>query len=92
MKNTCSSSPIHSGIPRRNGDAEIHGEETEDDSLRGGRTTVKWRHKRLDLPTFDGTNPDGWILRAEHFFAFYRLEAAEKLEAAVVAFDGDALL
>lgn len=41
---------------------------------------------------FDGTNPDGWILRAERYFAFYRLNEAEKIEAAVVGFDGDALL
>lgn len=50
-----------------------------------------WRYKRLDLPTFDGSNPDGWVLRAERYFDFYRLDEKEKLEAAVVALDGDAL-
>ncbi|KAL4567338.1 hypothetical protein LXL04_022921 [Taraxacum kok-saghyz] len=24
-----------------------------------------WRFRKLDMPIFDGTNPDGWILRAE---------------------------
>lgn len=42
------------------------------------------------MPTFDGKNPR-WILRAERFFNFYRLSEEEKMEAAVVAFDGRVL-
>lgn len=59
----------------------------ENDGHRGN-----WKYRKLDLPQFDGTNPDGWILRAERYFAFYRLNDEEKLEAAVVGFDGDALV
>lgn len=44
------------------------------------------------MPLFDGTNPDGWILRAERYFQFYRLTEEDKIEAAVVALEGDALL
>ena len=51
-----------------------------------------WKVKKLDLPIFDGTNPDGWIFRAERYFHFYRLGDEEVLEAAVVSLDGDALL
>ncbi|XP_074337653.1 uncharacterized protein LOC141674849 [Apium graveolens] len=51
-----------------------------------------WKVKKLDLPVFDGMNPDGWILRAERYFHFYRLGEEESLEAAVVSLDGDALL
>lgn len=47
---------------------------------------------KLDLPTFEGTNPDGWIFRAERYFKFYRLGEDEQLEAAVVYLDRDALL
>ncbi|KAL2894117.1 Retrotransposon-derived protein PEG10 [Bienertia sinuspersici] len=56
----------------------------------GGR--ANWRYKKLDLPLFDGNNPDGWIMRAERYFNFYRLGDEEKVEAAVVALEGDALL
>lgn len=44
-------------------------------SYRGGHSGPggNWRHKKLDMPTFDGTNPDGWVLRGERFFAFYGL-------------------
>lgn len=41
-----------------------------------------WKVKKLDLPIFTGTNPDGWILRAERYFQFYRLGEEETLEAA----------
>lgn len=51
-----------------------------------------WRYKKLDLPVYSGPNPDGWILRAERYFEFYRLTEMEKLEAAIVSLDGDALL
>ncbi|KAL8103703.1 hypothetical protein AgCh_028050 [Apium graveolens] len=48
-----------------------------------GNSKNAWRHKKLDLPLFDGTNPDGWILRAERFFDFYGLTEQEKVEATV---------
>lgn len=51
-----------------------------------------WRHKKLDMPLFDGTNLDGWILRAERFFSFYGLTEEEKVEATLVALEGQALL
>lgn len=46
----------------------------------------------MDLPLFDGDNPDEWILRAGRYFKFHHLEETEKVEAAVVALEGDALL
>ncbi|KAL2905021.1 Protein transport protein BOS1, partial [Bienertia sinuspersici] len=60
----------------------------------GGGTNgggASWRLKKLDLPLFEGNYPDGWILRAERYFQFYWLSEEEKLEAAVVALEGDAL-
>ena len=30
-----------------------------------------WKAKKLDLPTFDGRNPDGWIIKVERYFHFY---------------------
>ena len=51
-----------------------------------------FRFRKLEMPLFDGTNPDGWILKAERFFNFNRFSNDEKLEAAVISFEGDALL
>ncbi|XP_021776460.1 uncharacterized protein LOC110740287 [Chenopodium quinoa] len=53
----------------------------------GGR----WRHRKLEIPTFDGTEPDNWIIRTELYFEVYHLSEREKMEAAVVATDGGAL-
>lgn len=49
---------------------------------------ANWRFKKLDMPLFDGVNPDGWILRAERYHQFYRLIEEDKLEAAIVALEG----
>ncbi|CAH1441894.1 unnamed protein product [Lactuca virosa] len=53
---------------------------------------LNWRFRKLDMPLFDGEHPDGWILRVERYFNFYKLSEADKMEAAVVALEGDALL
>lgn len=50
-----------------------------------------WHYRKLDMPIFDRNDPDGWILRVERYFAFYRLTEEEMLEAVAVALDGDAL-
>lgn len=50
-----------------------------------------WRYRKLDMPVFDGDDPDGWILRVERYFAFYRLTEDEMLEAVGLAMDGEAL-
>lgn len=55
----------------------------------GGR--YEFRHRKIDMPTFDGTDPDGWILQAERYFAIYQLLDEEKITAAVLALSGDAL-
>ena len=62
----------------------------------GGSSSGGTRHdflfRKLEMPLFDGSNPDGWILKAERYFAVNRLSNEEKLEAAIIAFEGDALL
>lgn len=50
-----------------------------------------WRYRKLDMPVFDGSDPDGWIMKIERYFGFYRLSEDEMLEAVVVAMEGDAL-
>ncbi|XP_063935341.1 transposon Tf2-1 polyprotein isoform X1 [Daucus carota subsp. sativus] len=56
-----------------------------------GGGSGNWRFRKLDMPIFDGGDPDGWVLRVERYFAFYRLTEEEMLEAVAVALEGDAL-
>lgn len=73
-------------------DRSVDEGEDEQGFAGGFRGGGNWRTKKLDLPIFSGNNPDGWIIRAERFFQFYRLTEEEQVEAAVVSMDGDALL
>lgn len=56
-----------------------------------GRNEGKWKYMRLEMPLFDGSDLASWILRGENFFDIYRLTEEEKLDAAVVSMEGDAL-
>lgn len=57
----------------------------------GGGGGGNWKYRKLDMPIFYGTDPDGWVLRVERYFGFNKLTEEEMLEAAAVAMDGDAL-
>lgn len=56
-----------------------------------GKGRYDYRQRKIDMTTFDGTDPDGWILQAECYFAIYQLINEEKVEAAVLSLSGDAL-
>ena len=47
--------------------------------------------QRLKLLVFEGMNLEGWIFRAEHYFAICRLREVDKLEAAVNSLDRKSL-
>lgn len=36
----------------------------------GGFEGGNWHYRKLDMPIFEGTDPDGWIVRVERYFAF----------------------
>ena len=51
-----------------------------------------WRGgRRLKMPLFCGENLEGWIFRAELFFEINRLTEAERMMAAGVSFEEEAL-
>lgn len=50
-----------------------------------------WRYRKFDMPMFHGSDPDGWLMRVERYFNFYRLTEEKRLEAVVVALEGNAL-
>lgn len=45
----------------------------------------------LDLPAFQGKNPNGWIAKVEHYFSVYGLNETEKIATALLALEGRAL-
>lgn len=40
---------------------------------------------------FEGENPEGWVFKAERYFNLTQISEAEKMEAAAICFDGEAL-
>ena len=44
------------------------GEAKRGEKVRGSEWRYEGRGKRLEMPVFDGSNPDGWVFRAERFF------------------------
>ena len=63
-------------------------------SQREERTQEKsnWKTRRLELPPFNGQEPDEWILKAEKYLTFYQLNEREKVKASVVSFKGEAMI
>ena len=67
------------------------GEEEETPPVTDTRTKRDTLPRKLELPIFDGNNPNGWLFRAERYFEINRLTSSEKLCAAVVCLEGVAL-
>lgn len=49
------------------------------------------RVHRLEFPVFYGEDPDGWISKVERYFDVYGLTKPEKMGAAVMGLEDDAL-
>ncbi|KOM51969.1 hypothetical protein LR48_Vigan09g062800 [Vigna angularis] len=61
-------------------------EEEEDD---GGEVQRSWM-KRVELPTFEGTDPMGWIAKAEKFFDLQNVTEREKMKLVYICMEGGA--
>lgn len=53
--------------------------------------SLNWKYRKIDMPIFDGSEPDGWLAKIERYFQIYRLTEEAMLEASAVAMEGDAL-
>ena len=47
--------------------------------------------RKLELPIFEGNNPDGWLIRAKRYFEINGVVPTDRLQAAMVCVEGDAL-
>ena len=65
--------------------ARDEGNETE------GFGRLEMRGQRLEMPLFEGDDLDGWVFRAERYFAVNHLADAEKLDSVALCFKGAAL-
>lgn len=53
-------------------------------SPHGGGNSIPGRQFKLELPKFDGSDPQSWIFRADQFFAFYEIPNFQRIQLAAV--------
>ncbi|KAF5446449.1 hypothetical protein F2P56_032077, partial [Juglans regia] len=47
---------------------------------------------KLDFPHFDGSDPAGWVFKADHYFEFHQTHPSQKLLMAAYHMQGEALI
>ena len=65
--------------------------EGEGDSSRefGGRGEA--RTQRVEMPTFDSSDPDGWMSKVERFFKLNQINEWEKMDSVMINMEGEVL-
>ena len=58
----------------------------------GGNWRPKIQCRGLEMPIFEGENPDDWIFRAEQYFEVNQLSENEKVETVALCFKAGALV
>ena len=56
-----------------------------------GWVLVRYTGRRLEMPIFEGENPDDWIFGAERYFTVNQLTKEEKIESMALCFEAAAL-
>ncbi|KAA0037088.1 ty3-gypsy retrotransposon protein [Cucumis melo var. makuwa] len=70
----------------------VEGEEGETSlSVETGVGQDRIKFKKLEMPVFNGEDPDGWFYRAEHYFQMHLLNERKKLKIVVVSLEGKGL-
>ena len=47
--------------------------------------------KKVEMPIFNGDDPDSWLFRAERYFQIHKLTDFEKMTVATISFEGPTL-
>lgn len=81
---------------RQNDEETIHnhgggGGHHDEGGGEGGGHVENGKHRKLEMPVFEGEDPLGWIFRVERYFLVNGVPEVEKLDAAMVSLEGKAL-
>ncbi|XP_031745972.1 uncharacterized protein LOC116406393 [Cucumis sativus] len=71
----------------RRGENETKERRTEDEEGANERD----KFKKVEMPVFNGEDPDSWLFRADRYFQIHKLSDAEKVLVATISFEGPAL-
>ena len=56
-----------------------------------GQNTMNLKPLRIDVPRFEGGDPQGWIFKIQQYFDFHNASEEQRLKVAPLYFDGEAL-
>lgn len=45
------------------------------------------KFKKVEMPVFNGSDPDSWLFRADHYFNTHKLSDSKKLMMVVISFE-----
>jgi len=63
----------------------------EEDKITETCTTRVGGGRKLEIPTFDGADTNGWLVRMDRFFRVSDILVGEKLDYMVIGLMGEAL-
>ena len=75
---------------------EVVSEDSNDESKKiskdeEDKTVERNKLKKVEMPVFNGNNPDLWLFRANRYFQIHKLTDSEKMTVSVISFDGPTL-
>ena len=72
------------------GQSNANKEEDEGTSSKEYEGKNEFRTRRVEMPPFDGLDPDEWLSRAKRFFKLNQMSEMEKMDAVMVNMEEDA--
>jgi len=95
LNNMTMHSPRHDHTTKLHQEEEDTASQIADPGGRGqNRGNLRYRGdegRKLEVPTFDGVYPNGWLVRMDRFFWVSNILVGEKLDYAVLGLMGEAL-
>ncbi|KAA0042929.1 transposon Tf2-1 polyprotein isoform X1 [Cucumis melo var. makuwa] len=66
---------------------EVNGNEKDGEEKNSDQS----KFKKIEMPVFNGEDPDVWLFRVDRYFQIHRLTDCEKMIVATISFEGPAL-
>ena len=92
-----SESPVQTTSTMKSVEGESSGsKETRNDMSKKkvddeGENNDQSKFKRVEMPVFNGDDPDSWLFQADRYFQIHKLTNSERLIVATISFEGPTL-
>ena len=84
MRNSLAKEVIEGeGLSRRENETRKDEKKIDDES-----NSDRNKFKKVEMPIFNGDDPDSWLFRAERYFHIHKLTEFEKMIVSTISFEG----